>query len=340
MKTNIFVMVGAAVVAVLVAVVAFLLYGEIDRFNTVKGEVDSAVKTLRNFYRNKPFPSAANVELERKNVDVIGQWMRTLTDDLRKDDVKVVQVSPAILLTVLSEAKKALVKEAEKQGTTLPAGFEFGFEKYAQGLMPSPTDVTRLNEQLLIVQSLCMVLFEEGATALTRVTREEFEQQSAPAGAAGALTPRQLALQKLQGQQKVAGDKGLYTKQSFTLEFRAKEKSVVNILNRIAKLGAFAVVTFLDIQSEGTGVKPSPTGTAEDAGAVRTGAGGVNPSAAKVEVKGKKTEGGDTAIPEIVFPPRDERIVSGPTLEQPLKVRMDVSVYKFEPFGKGARATP
>ncbi|MDI6773790.1 MAG: Amuc_1100 family pilus-like protein [Verrucomicrobiota bacterium] len=333
MKTNIFVIIGAATVAVLVAVAAFLLYGEIERFNSVKGDVDSAMRTLRNFYRNKPFPSLENVERERKNAQVCADWRGRLTDDLRQGEIKVVQVSPAILLTLLSDAKKELVQEAEKHGAALPPRFEFGFEKYAGGIMPSPTDVMRLNEQLLIVQAVCRAVFEEGAAALTRVAREEFEEQKTP-GALETSGRRHAAREPAKAEAKTA-EKVVYTRQSFALDFKAKESSVVRILNRLAKLGAFTVVTFLDAQNEWTGVKPSPAQAAEEIDVAAAG----RPSARTPAAKPDGADKAEEKVPaRLVWPQREDRVVSGPTLEKPLQARMNVTVYKFEPARGRAKA--
>ncbi len=347
MKTHVFVCAGAVVVAAFVAGAGFLLYDEIDRFQRVHEEVDAAVRNLNTFYEKKPFPSAANVERERNNVAINAKWLETLLGDLRKTELHVTQVSPAIFLTLLDDMKKNLNTLAEEKGVSIPSPFEYGFDRYARGDLPRPSDVTRLNEQLLIMQALCQILFEGGATRLRQVLREEFEERE---GAdAAALSPRRKAQERARERAirgaaaDVASVSSLYTKQRFVFVCDAKEAALIQILNRIACLGPFAVVASLDVTGEGSGIKTAATPTGGDVlvGETHTD----RPKEPKerktgpqerIERRGgARTEAGARVLPGAHLTP-EERIVCGPKEEKPMLVRLTIDVYKFQPGRKAA----
>lgn len=323
-KKNLFIIAGAIAVVVMVAVVGFLLYGEIGTFNEVSGKLDLSKQQLERPYHSNPFPSPENVEREKANVDALNTWFKNLTDDLRKGEMRVPEKNPGTLLKFMQETQKDLIKDAKSHGTALPGGnFLFGFQRYDMGAIPAPTHVPRLTEQLTVIDMISRMLFESGAKELIQVTRREFEE---PANQPGH--GRQFLSQVAPSASKtpaVKPSEKLYETDHFSFEFKAKEMAIIEFLNRLSKHGVFIAVTSLEIEREGLDVLPAPT---SDLDAKALG----SPKKTEEQAEQKAPEA-DAAKPVLVraklFPDRDDRQVCGPPLEKPMNVKVELDVYRF-----------
>jgi hypothetical protein len=324
MKTkNVVVMALVGLLALVFAISGFLLFRGISQFSKEEQTLKRSVSTLHNYYARDPFPSQENVTREQENGQVLGRWLTGLSDSLQEGMIKPIQTTPAQFRRLFSKKRdqlKALAKESKIEVVS----DAFGFERYADsGTLPAPSDVPRLAQQLVIVDELCRVLFQGGATKLTRLRREEFES----AGAAVAARPgrpgrsrRSLPAAASGGNRawKVSRDAGVLKGTAlraylrFGLDFEVREAALMKIMNTLAAHDMFAVVTLLQIEKTADDVNP--------------------PTASRGSSDTESTLG--TSGPA----PRSQRLMSGDVLEKPMHVTMEIDVYRFAELtsGKGA----
>ena len=298
----------AVVVGIFATIAAGLLYNEVSRFTEAKERLNGSKGKLQRFYSMKPFPSSENVTKERDNVRMLVESAVKLTTDLKKGQIPLTDKTPATLLKQLDDTKKDLGVLAAERQTQLPANFNFGFDRYADGGLPLADHVRRLSEQLIVVETLTRLLLEEGVTNIVSVTREEFEGRDtggvAPVSAAAPGPgrpgkPVQISLR----------DTDLFVKSRFSLDFSANELTVWKFLNKLAKHGVFMAVTSLELD-------------AMDADGVHLPA---------REVKKDAAEDAEKKAPPVEDTPMaQDRVVSGKKFEQPMKVKLVLDEYRFK----------
>jgi hypothetical protein len=328
-RANLFLIIIAGVLGLVLVLSGFLLFRGIHQFGQAEAKLDRSVNSLRNYYARNPFPSAENVEIEEQNIHVLKDWFEKMVVALRDGEVAPQQRTPSTFNTLLSNKKIELTQLARKNATALPEGFAFGFERYSSGVLPSPADVPRLTQQLTIAENICRIIFEEKARELISLNRDEFEDVSV-AGGAGAEGDRRMPRLRagsaaaepemgLPPSPQVVRDAGLlkpgalHAKMRFRVVFKAGERELFNSLNRLAKHGMFAVVSALDLKKEGEDVLVP--------GAKKAGETGVVDAEAAATTATKEKEKAPVR--------RRDRMVSGPLLEQPMDVTLDLDVYRF-----------
>lgn len=299
-------MVSAIAASAVLVVVGLLLFQAMSRLKSTETRLKKHTRDLEGYYKKEPFPSPENVQRERANTAEIDKRFEELMELAREGQFRIEQLpSPATFNGILGGRKSQFASYAERYGVGLPADFNFGFDRYFEegGSLASPDHVPRLMEQLVIVQNLWMVLCQEGISDISRMQRDEFEGSSTHGRAGAALTARA----KNAG---VIGEDDLFASFHFVLEFRAREQALVKILNRLAAHKLFIVATNLDIQKSGVDIKPSAA--AEEA---------------------EESESGEDK-PE--FPPLLQRTVSGLPVEAPMRITLELDVYKFREKEGGA----
>jgi hypothetical protein len=297
----------AVVLAALFVVAAVLLFRGISRFSRTEAEVDTKKRQLRMFYEKEPFPSAENVDLERENVATAQKWFDRLINNLREKQIDPDETkSPSMFILTLQRKK-------EKLDGMFPKTEElsFGFERYLAETMepPLPAEVPRLTQQLLIIEELAEVLNKAGVKKVTGIDRELFEGGgAAPSG--GRPTGRRRGRDSRDRiKNPGAGlipEGALYGKFHFTVEFEAKEDVLLEALNRLTNRDLFIVPTWVALEKQETDIRTADALENEKAG-----------------LGGKEESKKDRE------PFRDERVVSGPALEEPLKIRLELDVYNF-----------
>ena len=319
LKKKILMVSGILVLVVVVGVPTMLLFNGISRFSTAGDDLAMSVKALRGFYEKNPFPSRDNIKLERKNVEALEQWFEQLLIALSQGQIDEVQSTPSRFMTQYSQLRNDLVKRA---GSALPEDFVFALGHYSEGALPAPADVPRLTQQLLIIAEIAETLIASNVKLILSVEREEFESGTAKSverqesgrrrpgerprpGPAPGGTPGP------RGTPSASRDQRLFSKQHFSVEFKAKEAAVREVLNRLAAHEMFIVVTALEISKTAPDLKISgePSGDEKADGTVAP--------VVTTDEEGRPL-------------PRQQRLVSGPVLEMPLLVRVDFDVYTFK----------
>lgn len=316
-----------AVGGVALVAAAFVLYRGYARFSTARAELEISKRKLAAFYQEAVFPSLDNVQLETTNTTQLTRWFDDLSATLRQGNVVSSERSPSAFKTVyLAKAIERLVQDAQAGGTELPEDFGFGFEQYAgTPTLPQPDDVPRLMEQLILVSRICKILFTNQAKSLTMVGRAVFEEQSSAVASATA-TPqappppaptrrtsrrtRNSASTPAPAQPKaqqpgIINEGAIFGKYRFTIEFSAKESSLIGVLNALAATRSFSVVKVMRLNKDLPVLMPV------------------------VPPPGGSGFGGVAATPAPVLRLGPSYPISGIELEIPMQVRLEIDVYKF-----------
>lgn len=320
---------AGTVVAIAVAVIAaVLLFGGISSFSTAEKKLQKSIKRLSQLYAQKPFPSDTNVERERRNAERLQEWHSELVKSLHRGEIgpNPEDRSPSRFIELYGGTSSELRQKAKEGAVDLPKPeetFAFGFDKYHGGEQPAPDDVPVLTQQLKIVKMLCMFLIEADVDSIIAIQRQILEEKAVivprqprthrvgpmvgPRSRPGAGRPRPASGKKAAKTAAPPARGSLYEKRHFVLDFTAREQTVLDILNRLARNEAFTAVTSVSlVRPEGDIL------TAEET--IRNAGEGAVPLA---EMRGDD------------YPSSIERMVCGVDLEKPMTVRIKVNVYNF-----------
>lgn len=306
--------------AVGVLVPAFMLIKGVMALGEADGRLQSTQRQLQSFYDRKPFPSAPNVETERRNAEQVGLWRSNAIERLSVGQFEIPAKTPSTFKNFLYDHLTELGRLAVSNGIVVPRDFPYGFSRYAGGAGELPTTEdqipTRMAGQLLMIRQLCEALFGERIAELHAVTREEFAAEGSGGAraddpyAAYSRQPNRPAAQPVVTAQDKPRDQ--FDIHPFSLEFTATEDAFFRVLNRLAASPMLVVVT---------GVKFDKTG-ADVLGAPQS-AGGEGATA----IPAPGAAGGPEALKALT---RVQRLVSGPEIEAPLRVKLDVDVYRIK----------
>ncbi len=287
-----------------------LLWREMQIFRKAGRDYEQSRRELERFYRMDPFPSADNVATEKENASTIRHWRDRIVSALMDGQAPVRRVNPAVFQKMFSEKRAMWTKVAEQQKVDLPEGgaFAFGFEKYVGGELPTAEHANRLAEQLAVVELLCGMMFEENVRSVMRIGRDEFDVERSTRGLGASARPAAVSADK----RKNSLD-DFREKSRFTLEFTAREPTVIRLINRVSGHHAFMAIVSLEIVGITDPLRKTVASEAE-----RAAPPGLSP--------------GLPALP----PERPDRIVSGPSLDNLLKVKMELDVYRFKSVGGDA----
>ncbi|MEI6211153.1 MAG: Amuc_1100 family pilus-like protein [bacterium] len=292
------------VVAIIAGVVLLLClagfasaYRAYAKASTVKATLKGSYSQLQAIYNENPFPCLTNMTVLRGDTDWMNNWHQSLTMELRAIATPSTNPSSSIFIAKLQESSEELHKLARVDGSKmLPDGFAFGFERYLPRGYPAPEHVRRLSLQFSMVEAIVREILGSRVTELSQVDRERFEVESAEASSAGrrrGVAPAAVVAPPTDT------DSG-YSRQHFTIAFTSDEKALAEVLNRLAKMPLFVVVTEIKIDRVERGLRPRAE---------------------------KATGEADKSAPP---PPPTQRLVSGPGIAPLLKTRMLIDVYTFE----------
>jgi len=293
---------------------SYLLHRGISAFSSTQKSLRGAERELTGYYARDPFPSPANVARELRNTEMLQKWFAEMMTALAEGQVTSSERSPSIFVGELGRSQSRMEAAAKSNGVDLADDFAFGFDRYfaAGSELPPPDDVPRLTEQLLLVERLCNLLFGAKVARLVGLTREQFEGGSvsrpSPAAPSG-LRPMPSSLRPLTAMPAepsgapragagVIPDDGMYGRYNFAVEVIATERVLREILNRLASDELFVVVNALWVRKDQADIKRIPQ--RDDA-------------------------------KEVMY--KTDRLVSGPQLETPIQIRLDLDVYKFREVG-------
>lgn len=306
-------------VALFAAAAALLVLGFID-FYKAESALNTSKGQLEFLYGRNPFPADHNLQTERASLETLNKELAGLCAAMSRGQPEAVEQSPAKFVSQFWETRKSLLARAGEAGTKVPETFDFGFGRHMQGELPAAKDVSRLTQQLRIVETLCGILYGARVSELQGLGREEFEEDAVSGGntasvpaptrgrgrAAVASTPTALNSVNPQAGQVPEGQ--LFGKWHFVIHFSAKESGALQVLNGLAKTPLFTVVTRMQLVGDNNVAVRNSEAAVKDAEATGELATGKPAKAAAVAA-------------------RDLRIVSG--RDVPVAVVLEVDVYQF-----------
>ena len=311
-RRKLLISVVAGLLALLLVGAATLMVRGFLQLREVDATLQSASETLTSLYAQNPFPSGGNLRLERENIKNIGAELMGLQLAMAAGQVEPAAQSPAKCITQFWETRNALLARAGS-AIKVDKGFDFGFGRHMKGDLPSIQDVPRITQQLKIVESLCGILYAAKISALTGISRQEFESDAAPVVVPGRPVAAPVkAGSEMATKNVVEATAGvvqpgqLYGRWRFVFQFTARESALLNVLNGLSRSPVFVVVNRMEVKGD---EKVFDRKEAE-------------------AVAAKSAENPDgTGAKEAVVPPRDARVVCG--RDALLAVKLELDVYQF-----------
>jgi hypothetical protein len=323
LKKKILLGVGLLVLLVVISVPAFLMFRGISQFGSAKQELDMTVKSLRSFYKKNPFPTEANIKEEQSNLAVMQKWFNQLVNVVTAGQIEQRDSTPSSFMTQYNQTRNKIIKAANKSVKIVADDNAFGFSRYADGVLPVAVDVPRLMQQMMITERLAMILISSNVKKINKIDREKFDSVSASTKTKVTSSHRNSSRRRGSSAahnksasssvaRKSIRKTDIYEVQSFTLEFVAKEAVALDVINKLARDDLFIVVNGIEFTKQGPDLKSIKSGgiADEDNGEV---------IAEDVHLTQEDSE----------YPTRQMRRVSGPNVDIPMIVSVDLDVYTF-----------
>ncbi len=304
---------------VLMAVVClgagWFLFSEMMAKNAAAEARNQNYDELQRIYSAKVFPSRENTERLKEDQQALEKWLITASNLVHKSDLQIEAKTPAVFKQTLQSTVRALsAHPGAINGKIVSSGFNFGFDKYLgeSDSLPSKENVDRLSQQLTIIDMICKELYTANILALERITRDAFDEQQVSAD-----QPKQEDQSSRRRRRRddpdgakasvanVSNAGENFSKQRFTFEFQARPAAFIQALNRLAAMDLFVVVAEAEFRKTGDPL---------------------------VDKRASKKKGGAAEGEGVTDPAKlthVERIVTGPELEPPVRVKLDLDVFSF-----------
>ncbi len=349
-KTKIIFIVVVALTLGAVAGLGFLAYEKFTSAAEATAEADGDYSSLKKIYDAEIFPSKENVELIRTSQADYELSRTTITGALAKCNIPLIKdTTPVEFVGKLTALVDAKIKQAPivKGVPCVAPNFAFGFDAYVgtESRMPDPQEVPLLGQQLIIISRLVDAMYASEVTKITGIRREAGDKaslgQGAGAGHGQAEPPvAEEASQVKKGKSKkgkkeVAPPAPLFTSQKVTLDFQATQTSLVALLNRLASMNnMFVVVRNFSIKKSAEDImKPVVEEVVAEKGEEDLSGLSARELRKRQRELRKTSEkkSGDTAKASMVVSqrPAEMRIISGPEIDPPLSVHLEVEIYNF-----------
>lgn len=338
---------GVTAVAVIgIGVFAFL---RSQAASEARATMQQQASQLRKLFEKDVFPSQENIDTAEKNREQTRKFVQDLRNEMKRGMVPVDRkktpgdFSNIRMATIASLLEDAPVGTGDtKVVDNSQAPFQFGFDRYKEGVPAEKRDVPRLLAQLRMMDKLVRVLYDSGIVSLEAVAREEFEGGSSASSDASAEPATRTRGRAGRGRGTRTTASALVVTpptlpagapedlncERFMFRFQTREAGLINVLNKLNEMRPFAVVSDLSFEKMGEDVV-FPDEQKEAAAS----------DAAKASARSPRTARGSApAAEEPAAPairerpaPRTARLVSGPLRERPVRVTLTVDVYSILP---------
>ena len=331
----------SAVFVILVAAAGVMAYNQHTASVKARKGRDREFRDLEAVFQDDVFPSATNVTVLQDNVQRLVETRESLEKSLSAMNVPApTNVTASVFMQTLQDLVVRKVKSApvvEGKRSVSP-DFAFGFERYVgpASRMPRDSEVPRLVQQLRVIILLTDEMYAANVLHINSIGREVFEEsggggeevsEDEESGRRGRGRGRRGARGGEEGEGG-GNDKALlapivtdlYEGQHYVLRFTARQDALIDLLNRIARLRYFAVVSDVRMKKLGSDVRhPVAPGEKEGEGRSRRGARTESPDVVQTA----------DAEPVISDLPPSQRLMSGPDVDPPLDVTVELDVLNF-----------
>lgn len=240
--------VSAAVILAALAFVGVKLFKARGAYVRERAALRETIFRKEQLDGGRYYPSAGNLRKLTDNLNDMADAFNELNERLRAGQIESEAMEAFGFLRLLQNSVRRLERELTNAKVRFPQNCQFGFDRYAGGKPPDQKDVAGLLLQLRVIEMLCRTLCAAGVSDLISIERVEIENAPAPAGG-GARQP---------------GDK-LFTVMAFKIAVRTGEAAMFKLLNRLAGLPVFIVVTSVEIASAGVQAPSARAGKSETA---------------------------------------------------------------------------
>lgn len=316
-------LVGGVVALVLLCVVAFFMFKFRGEYVRVQQDLQSNLTRLENLHQRDPFPSEENVDRLNQNLHELENYLHSMLDALSAQQPEGEAMERAEFPSEIERTTRRLRSLADSKGVEIAEGVAFGFQRYSAGHLPVEEHVPRLVVQLRSVDRLCELLFNAEIRELRAVQRDVFDvERSREHEEPTARRTRRMEEPEPPetgvARREPRGVEDLYTRERYTFEYKATDRVLRDVLNRLAANPALIVVRKLEVENE------LATGTRSAAARLTDR---LRPSEARRPPRSSERDGEEIDVEERQPLRREDRVVAGREL---LHVEMIVDVYRFE----------
>lgn len=327
---------GVTVIAVLVF--AFLGFQAGGRTAEAIESRDQSIRSIEKVYRqDNPFPSKENVAAVRVSADRMAMVRGGLTNALASRNLPSRNLSPSVFVQLLRKIATAKIENAPivDGKKVVEPNFTFGFDRYI-GLnpsMPKEEDVSRLLQQLYVVDEIVDVLYSSHVARLLSVERELFDAAAVVEEAA----PRRGARRPGKKAKKAEKKQDARSHQHFTVKFMARQEAAVAFVNGLSKLKHFVWITDITFQKAGADIRlpggsddELANGSANDSGRSRS-------SRSSRRRRAEREDDAEAALsgtPIVSKLPPGQRLMSGAEIDPLITVTVEFDIYTFAKGGK------
>ncbi|MBQ7189322.1 MAG: Amuc_1100 family pilus-like protein [Kiritimatiellae bacterium] len=339
-KQQVTLIVLGSIFLVLTAGVGWFLWQAIDERSGKEEELSRKTAELDRIYNRPVFPNATNIAVVKQNEATVSNWMRRAAAQLKQGAIRVDLQTPSGFKQKLQDTVRELSSQpGSVSGKICAPNFFFGFDRYLgeSSSLPADTNVaTRLAYQLAVIDKICKELYADGILEIRSVTRELFDDNEAKQRELEAQQQEEESRRNRRNRrnrnrkqaQENAAQQGDGTanfqiaKQPFAFEFVARPDAFTKVLNGVAAMEPFTVITKVEYRSLGDSLAAYAQRLKSSDDALKLQQQQEEDSGDTLaEAEKKKTAA--SAQPKRI-------IVTSPDLEPPLLVKIEVDVYSFD----------
>lgn len=352
-KSKIGFIAAAAVLVVAAAGLGFLAKTKFDKAAEARSARDESTSSLDRIYRQEIFPNAENVEALAGVLEEFAQGREAMTNTLAKSNVNKSapgEISPSAFQSKLSAGIRRLHEIAPLvDGRKCVAdGFAFGFDAYyGKDAMPKEEEVPLLVQQLGMTALLVREIYGAQISQLVKIERDARDSETL--AAQKDSTRRDSEAEEEEDARSRRPKKGkkaeperapLFTGQKMALVLTARQNALIDLLNRLnAMPKPFVVVKSVSAKKMGDDLRKPPAPEAVSAeGPARRERRAERERPPRRERRARRgQEDGEEdvatpaapAAPKPAEMPAEMRVVSGPDVDPPLSVRLELEIFNF-----------
>ena len=349
--------IAVAVVALLGAIgLGVVAYTKFGAAAEARGERDDANRKLDNLYRSEVFPNQENVAAMDDVLAEFNDSRDAFTNNLDKANIALTPVgekSPSAFQNDLVKFIGILQTRAPLvDGRKAVAdGFAFGFDAYfGKDAMPASEEVPLLMQQLTITAGIVLEAYAAQISQITKIERDAKDKATLDASGGGRREaepePEPDPRARRGKSRKAVEEKAapLFTSQPFSIEFSARQNALVDFLNRLGgSRKPFVVVKSISAKKAGEDLRKAPAVEATETASAKQdrerhararparapSRSRRNAQEAKEEKPAARQPARESAAPPPAEMPPEMRVVSGPDIDPPLNVRLELEIFNF-----------
>lgn len=315
-------LIGALVAVLLAAALVFLLFRAKAAYDAESAQLMKEQRRLHQLSSRPVFPSAANVQAMNQQLEIYQEYLDGLYQAMRKGQARVLTVDRDGFRRMLEQGLRRLLTGARSKSVAIAPNLAFGVKRYIEGAAPSNEELPRLVDQFRSIATLVGILYEAGIGELVAVERTVFEEEAQVAPVEEEFVRRR-PRGRAEPEPEASGNEldedpdGLFTREHYTLVYKAQDAVNWKVLDRLSQGAPFAVVTRMEISNPARPAVVLPKAEEEA------------PAPAPASKDGWLAAGARTSPAvreEAAILPRELRVAAGQELPT---VRLEVDIYRF-----------